>query len=61
MKGKNAILGSLLNGNFIDASILNEDELLVITDTNQLLALKLNVENPKLVILKPLNMNLIQL
>lgn len=53
LKGKNAILGSLLNGNFIDASILNEDELLVITDTNQLLALKLNVENPKLVILKP--------
>lgn len=53
LKGKNAILGNLINENFIDGNILNNDELLIITDTNQLLLLlKLNFENPKIIILK---------
>ncbi|KAK6893609.1 Mitogen-activated protein kinase-binding protein 1 [Candida tropicalis] len=49
---KNAILGNLISGNFIDASILNDDELLVITNSNQLLLLKLSFDTPKLVTLK---------
>ena len=52
LKGKNAILGNLISGNFIDASILNDDELLVITNSNQLLLLKLSFDTPKLVTLK---------
>lgn len=52
LKGKNVILGSLISGNFIDASILNDDELLVITNSNQLLLLKLSFESPKIISLK---------
>ncbi|RCK65084.1 hypothetical protein Cantr_00608 [Candida viswanathii] len=52
LKGKNAILGNLISGNFIDASILNDDELLVITNSSQLLMLKLSFETPKIVTLR---------
>ncbi|KAG7665852.1 uncharacterized protein J8A68_000678 [[Candida] subhashii] len=41
LKGKNCILGQLMNSNFIDGAILNDDEVLVITSSNSLLVLKL--------------------
>lgn len=47
LKGKNIVLGDNLYSNFIDADILNNDELLIINDLNELLLLKLNYENLK--------------
>ncbi|KAK6465579.1 WD40-repeat-containing domain protein [Scheffersomyces coipomensis] len=41
LKGKNVILGPYINSNFIDCSISNDDELLIITADNQILLLKL--------------------
>ncbi|EMG46505.1 hypothetical protein G210_3247 [Candida maltosa Xu316] len=52
LKGKNVILGNLISGNFIDASIFNDDEILVISNSSQLLLLKLNFEAPKIISLK---------
>ncbi|EGW32232.1 uncharacterized protein SPAPADRAFT_66869 [Spathaspora passalidarum NRRL Y-27907] len=48
LRGKNVILGNLINSNFIDACVLNDDEILVITNVNQLILLKLNSDVPKL-------------
>ncbi|KAK6457043.1 uncharacterized protein RJT20DRAFT_117027 [Scheffersomyces xylosifermentans] len=44
LKGKNVLLGHMINSNFTNASILNDDELLIITSYNQLLLLKLGSE-----------------
>ncbi|KAI3403274.2 hypothetical protein KGF56_003862 [Candida oxycetoniae] len=52
LKGKNVTLGNLMNSNFVGASILNEDEMLIIANSNQLLLLKLNFNSPKLVALE---------
>ncbi|RLV89054.1 Mitogen-activated protein kinase-binding protein 1 [Spathaspora sp. JA1] len=41
LRGKNVILGNLINCNFIDACVLNDDEVLIINNANQLLLLKL--------------------
>ncbi|KAK6201308.1 WD40-repeat-containing domain protein, partial [Scheffersomyces amazonensis] len=45
LKGKNVILGPYINANFIDSSVLNNDELLLITTENQLLLLKIGQDN----------------
>jgi hypothetical protein len=42
LKGKNVLLGSFINLNFVTASILNSDEILITSNSNQLLLLKLN-------------------
>jgi hypothetical protein len=52
LKGKNVLLGPCINSNFIKADVLNNDELLLITDLNQLLLLKLTYENLKLISLE---------
>lgn len=52
LKGKSVLLGLLINSNFISGNILNNDELLLIANTNQLLMLKLNYDNLKLVCLE---------
>ncbi|KAI5964104.1 uncharacterized protein KGF55_002046 [Candida pseudojiufengensis] len=52
LKGRNAHLGILMNSNFIDMSVLNDDEILIVTSSNQLLLLKLNFDSPKLIGLK---------
>ncbi|ODV78630.1 WD40 repeat-like protein, partial [Suhomyces tanzawaensis NRRL Y-17324] len=51
LKGKNVLLGNLINSNFIHGSILNSDELLITTSTNNLLLLKLNYESLSLITL----------
>lgn len=55
LKGKNVVLGDNLNCNFIDGDVLNNDELLLISDYNELLLLKLNYEDLKLVNLESPN------
>lgn len=52
LKGKNVLLGPLMNSNFIQGSSLNADEILIISELNQLLLLKLQYENLKLVLLE---------
>ncbi|KAI5956486.1 hypothetical protein KGF54_000961 [Candida jiufengensis] len=52
LKGRNAHLGILMSLNFIHMSILNDDEVLIVTNFNHLLVLKLNFDSPKLVALK---------
>ncbi|CUM49893.1 uncharacterized protein AC631_00833 [Debaryomyces fabryi] len=52
LKGKSVLLGLLINSNFISGNILNNDELLLIANTDQLLMLKLTYDNLKLVCLE---------
>ncbi|CCG24114.1 hypothetical protein CORT_0E05290 [Candida orthopsilosis Co 90-125] len=52
LKGRNAHLGNFMNSIFIDMTLINEDELVLIANGNQLLLLKLNFDPPKLVALK---------
>lgn len=52
LKGRNAHLGNFMNSIFIDMTLINEDELVLIANGNQLLLLKLNFDSPKLVALK---------
>lgn len=55
LKGKNVVLRDNLNSNFIDGDLLNDDELLLITDCNELLLLLLNYEDLKLINLESPN------
>ncbi|KAI5967919.1 hypothetical protein CANMA_002687 [Candida margitis] len=52
LKGRNAHLGDFMNSNFIDMTLLNDDEILLVANCNQLLLLKLSFDSPKLVPLK---------
>ncbi|CAK9441687.1 uncharacterized protein LODBEIA_P55550 [Lodderomyces beijingensis] len=53
LRGKNVHLGPLMNSNFVDASMLNEDEMLIVANYNQLLLLSLNFETPRITPLEP--------
>lgn len=52
LKGKSVLLGLLINSNFISGNILNNDELLLIANSNQLLLLKLTYDSLKLICLE---------
>lgn len=51
LKGKNVLLGQLINSNFIEGEGLSTDEVLIMTDSSQILLLKLQYDNLKLIIL----------
>lgn len=49
IKGKNVLLGSIMNSNFIGGCALNNDEFLIHTNSQQLVLLKLNYDALKLI------------
>lgn len=58
LKGKNVLLGPLINCNFTAAAVLNNDELLVNANNSELLLLKMTYDTLKLVPLEFLKVNL---
>lgn len=53
LKGRNVLLGSNINSNFICGHALNNDEVLLITDNNQFLLLKLTYDSLNVIPLEP--------
>ncbi|CAH2351636.1 hypothetical protein CLIB1423_04S02542 [[Candida] railenensis] len=51
LKGKNVLLGQLINSNFIEGESLSADEVIIMTDNSQILLLKLQYDNLKLITL----------
>ncbi|CUM63394.1 uncharacterized protein PRCAT00000968001 [Priceomyces carsonii] len=56
LKGKNVVLGPLLNANFVFGEVLNDAELIIGTSDNQLLLLNLDYNNLKLISLDSPNL-----
>lgn len=61
LKGKNVLLGPVINSNFITADVLNTDEVLLVDDKSKLLLLKLNYSNLKLIPLESVGFNICSL